>query len=93
MSEKLQLLADLMLESTKKSICQRKVVKEQRLELHGESCKGHAVMEDVTRMSTHKPLRDMRGGSSQNSRAKLQNHRDTCTRCVRGNTLVVRNAQ
>ena len=59
MSEKLQLQADLMLESTKKSIRQRKPVKEQWQELHGESRKGHAVMEDMTRRSTRKPLCDM----------------------------------
>ena len=90
MSEKLQLQADLMLESTKKSIRQRKAVKEQWQELHGESRKGHAVMEDVTRRSTNKPLCDKGGGSSQNSRAKPQ----TCVLGVgEGNTLVVRNAQ
>ena len=81
MSEKLQLQADLTLESAKKSIRQREAVKEQRQELHGESRKGHAVVEDVTRRSTHKPLRDKGGGASQNSRAKRQNHRDACTRC------------
>ena len=83
MSEKLQLQADLTLESAKKSIRQREAVKEQRHELHGESRKGHAVVEDVTKRLTHKPLRDKGGGARQNNKGRRQTHEDRCTRCGR----------
>ena len=83
MSKKLQLQVDLTLESAKKSIRQREAVKEQRHELHGETRKGHAVVEDVIRRSTHRPFRDKGEGASQNARGRRQNHKETCSRCGR----------
>ena len=53
MSEKLQLEADLILESAKKSICQKEAVRQQSKEL-ATSTKQHLV-KDVTRQTTRQP--------------------------------------
>ena len=90
----MQLQANLTMESTKKSIQQREVDKEQHQELQGDSCiSGHAVMEDVTRRSTPYNKRT----ASQNSKPftlqrKVTKPRDICTRCGRRkqNTLLKR---
>ena len=84
LSEKLQMEAKLTLESAKKTIRQREAVKEHRQELQGDSRKGHAALEDVTKRSTHKPPRDKGGATSQNSKPPFKGRRrDTCTRCGR----------
>ena len=85
LSDKLQMKADLTLESAKKAIRQREAVREQRHELGNDSRKGHPAVEDVTRRFNPKPPRD-RGGVSRNStphiKGKRQNHRDMgCRLC------------
>ena len=76
--------AKLTLESAKKTIGQREAVKEHRQELQGDSNKGHAALEDVTKRSTHKPTHNKGGAASQNSKPPFKgSQRDTCTRCGR----------
>ena len=63
MSEKLQLEADLTLESAKKSIRQKEAVRQQSKEL-ATSTKQHLV-EDVTRQTTRRPPRSRAGTASK----------------------------
>ena len=63
LSDKLQMKADLTLESAKKAIRQREAVREQRHELGNDSRKVHPAVEDVTRRFIPKPTRDWGGVS------------------------------
>ena len=77
-SEKLQLEADLTLESAKKTIRQREAVRQQSKEL-ATSANEHLVG-DVTRQTTRRPFRSRVGAASKPQASAAQ---AKCTRCGR----------